>query len=134
MPNATNASPRMQGLPPMTSELIVIRLSSRTSSTTIPCVGAIPFGRPGQAVRLRQQRFIMSEQVEAIVQAVQGLDAEQRRELTDALADIEISRVSVAGGRKQLVDSIRGKYRHVPTSSEAFINRKREDNSLESRS
>jgi hypothetical protein len=75
----------------------------------------------------------MSEQVEAIVQAVRSLDAEQRRELTDALAGMEIPRVSVAGSRKQLVDSIRGKYRHVPTSSEAFLDRKREDNSLESR-
>jgi hypothetical protein len=75
---------------------------------------------------------MMSEQVQSIVQAVRSLDADQRRELTDALAAIEISRPSVSS-RKQLVDSIRGKYRHIPTSSESFMNRKKEDISLESR-
>jgi hypothetical protein len=75
----------------------------------------------------------MSEQVQSIVQAVRSLDAEQRRELTDALAAMENSRPSASSGRKQLVDSIRGKYRHVPTSSESFLNRRREDTSLESR-
>ena len=55
----------------------------------------------------------MSEQVQSIVEAVRGLDA--------------------SSSRKQLVDSIRGKYRHVPTSSESFLNRKQDDTALESR-
>ena len=74
----------------------------------------------------------MSEQVQAIVEAVRSLDHEQRRELTSALAAIDDSMPSVTGGRKQLVDSIRGKYRHVPTSSESFIARKAGDIVLES--
>lgn len=53
----------------------------------------------------------MSDEVRSIVEAVRSLDAEQRR----------------------LVDSIRGKYRHVPTSSESFMARKRVDTALESR-
>jgi len=74
----------------------------------------------------------MSEQVEAIIQAVRGLDAEQRRELTEALAaNTKAPRLSGPLTRKELVDSIRGKYRHVPTSSEAFMDRKRADNSVE---
>ena len=75
----------------------------------------------------------MSEQVQTIVEAVRSLDAAQRRELTDALAAIELSQPDVSSSRKQLVDSIRGKYRHVLTSSESFMNRKKEDTVLESR-
>ncbi|HXP86868.1 MAG TPA: hypothetical protein VN841_19220 [Bryobacteraceae bacterium] len=75
----------------------------------------------------------MSEQVQSIVEAVRSLDADQRRELMVALAAIEVSRPAVSTSRKQLVDSIRGKYRHVPTSSESFMNRKKEDTALESR-
>ncbi len=74
----------------------------------------------------------MSEQVQAIVEAVRSLDAAQRRELTAALEAIERSPADVSSSRKQLVDSIRGKYRHIPTSSESFMNRKREDTVLES--
>ena len=66
-------------------------------------------------------------------QAVRGLDAEQRRELTAALAAIEVSQPTGSNSRKHLVSSIRGKYRHVPTSSESFMNRKKEDTVLESR-
>ena len=76
--------------------------------------------------------FAVSEQVESIVEAVRGLNAEQRRELIAALAEIGVSRRDEAGNRKQLVDSIRGKYRHVPTSSEAFMSRKWDDTALES--
>ena len=75
----------------------------------------------------------MSEQVQSIVEAVRSLDAAQRRELTAALAAIEPSQADVSSSRKQLIDSIRGKYRHIPTSSESFIDRKREDTVLESR-
>ena len=69
----------------------------------------------------------MSEQVQSIIEAVRSLDADQRRELKAALAALDGSRPAVSGGRKQLVDSIRGKYRHVPTSSESFADQKGED-------
>ncbi len=76
---------------------------------------------------------MISEQVQSIVEAVRSLDAGQRRELAAALAAIELSQADVSGSRKQLVDSIRGKYRHIPTSSESFMSRKRDDTILESR-
>lgn len=75
----------------------------------------------------------MSEQVQSIVEAVRSLDATQRRELTVALAAIELSAPDVSSSRKQLVESIRGKYRHIPTSSDSFMNRKKEDTAQESR-
>ncbi len=75
----------------------------------------------------------MSEQVQSIVEAVRSLDATQRRELTVALAAIELSASDVSSSRKQLVESIRGKYRHIPTSSDSFMNRKKEDTAQESR-
>jgi len=76
----------------------------------------------------------MSEQVQSIINAVRRLDAEQFRELTTALAALEgAARPLVAGSRKQLVDEIRGKYRYVPTSSEAFMDRKREETAREMR-
>ena len=75
----------------------------------------------------------MSEQVQSIVEAVRSLDATQRRELTVALAAIELSASDVSSSRKQLVESIRGKYRHIPTSSESFMNRKKEETVQESR-
>jgi hypothetical protein len=75
----------------------------------------------------------MSEQVQSIVEAVRRLDATQRRELTVALAAIELSASDVSSSRKQLVESIRGKYRHIPTSSESFMNRKKEETVQESR-
>jgi hypothetical protein len=77
--------------------------------------------------------LVISEQVQSIVEAVRSLDAGQRRELAAALAAIELSQADVSGSRKQLVDSIRGKYRHIPTSSESFMSRKRDDTILESR-
>lgn len=61
-----------------------------------------------------------SEQVQSIVAAVRGLDEHQRLQFTSALAAIDLSRPAVSTNRKQLVDSIKGKYRHVPTSSELF--------------
>ena len=75
----------------------------------------------------------MSEQVQSIVEAVRRLDATQRRELTVALAAIELSASDVSSSRKQLVESIRGKYRHIPTPSESFMNRKKEETVQESR-
>lgn len=76
----------------------------------------------------------MSEQVQAIVEAVRSLTNEQRRELMEALATVESSRTPVSAGRRELVQAIKGKYRKVPTSSESFMSRKREDLALETRS
>ena len=69
----------------------------------------------------------MSEQVQAIVEAVRCLDPTERRELTAALAAIELSPSDVSTSRRQMIESIRGKYRYIPTSSESFISRKAED-------
>ncbi len=75
----------------------------------------------------------MSEQAQSIVEAVRGLDATQRLESTVAVAAIELSASDVSSSRRQLVESSRGKYRHIPTSSESFMNRKKEDAVQESR-
>lgn len=76
----------------------------------------------------------MSEQVQAIVEAVRGLTAEQRRELMEALAAVDASPTPVSASRRDLVQAIKGKYSNVPTSSESFMRRKRKDLALESRS
>lgn len=75
----------------------------------------------------------MSQQVQSIIEAVRNLDLEQRQELTAALAAIEAPRAQVSESRKDLVESVRGKFRYVPTSSESFMNRKREEESREQR-
>lgn len=73
----------------------------------------------------------MSEQVQSIVETVRSLDLAQRRELTAALLAIETCDPDEIISRAERVDSIKGKYRHVPTSSESFISRKKEDSSAE---
>lgn len=80
------------------------------------------------------ERLIMSEQVQAIVQAVQALNADQRRELQLALANLDLPAQENVASRKQLIESVKGKYRHVPTSSEAFMTRKHDEIELESKS
>jgi hypothetical protein len=74
----------------------------------------------------------MSEQVQSILDAVRRLGPKQRLELTAALAAVETS-PGAAHRRKQLVESVRGKYRHVPTSSGSFLDGKREEADRESR-
>lgn len=76
----------------------------------------------------------MSEQVQSIVDAVRCLDLELRRELAAALAAMATSLPATSSGRERLVASVRGKYRHVPTSSESFMDRKREEMRREFRS
>lgn len=76
----------------------------------------------------------MSEPVQSIVEAVRGLTPEQRRELMEALATVEPTPSPVSPSRRELVHAIQGKYGKVPTSSESFLSRKREDLDLESRS
>ena len=85
----------------------------------------------GTGCNVDELEFIMSEQVQSFVEAVRGMHSEQRRELTAGLAAMDFSRPVVSSGRKKLVESIRGKYRQVPTSSESFVIRKREDTTLE---
>lgn len=74
----------------------------------------------------------MSEQVQSIMDAVRSLTPEQRIELMEALAAVGTSRAPVYASRRELVQAIKGKYRDVPTSSESFMSRKREDLDLES--
>ena len=69
----------------------------------------------------------MSTEVQAIISAVRGLNAPQRQELAEALAMLDDSR-----NRRQLIQSIQGKYRHIPNSSEAFSRSKADDIELES--
>jgi hypothetical protein len=76
----------------------------------------------------------MSGQVQSIVDAVRGLDSQQRRELASALLALDVPPSVVSASRKQLVDAVKGKYRHLPTSSDEFLNRKKEDIALESQS
>jgi hypothetical protein len=75
----------------------------------------------------------MSEQVQSRREAVRSLTAEQRREPMEVLATVEASSVPVLASRRELVQSLKGKYRDVPTSSESFLSRKREDLALETR-
>jgi hypothetical protein len=82
---------------------------------------------------LRRSEF-MSEQIQSIVEAVRSLTPEQRRELMQVLATAEESGTSVSSSRRELVRAIQGKYRHVCTSSESFMARKRADLALESSS
>lgn len=69
----------------------------------------------------------MSEELEAILEAVRALSAEQRRELIAAMVAMDSSCCEA------LVRAVQGKYAHVATSSEAFMQRKAEDLDLESR-
>lgn len=75
----------------------------------------------------------MSEKVQLILDAARSLGPEQRRELIAALAAIDTRSLDASGHRKQLVDAVKGKYRHVPTSSASFIERKRDEVERESR-
>ena len=74
----------------------------------------------------------MSAEIQSIVNAVRDLTPEQRQELAAALALIDAGPDTVPD-QEQLVHSIRGKYKHVPTSSEAFMRRKADETTSESR-
>lgn len=80
------------------------------------------------------KRLMMSERVRSIVQAVQALNADQRREPQLALANMDVPTQENAASRKELIESVRGKYSHVPTSSESFMTRKHDELELESKS
>lgn len=66
-----------------------------------------------------------STPVQSILEAVRAPNSEQRQELSVALTELELPPIAVSESRRLLVESIMGKYRDVPTSSEAFIQRKR---------
>jgi len=70
---------------------------------------------------------MMSTEVQQILMAVRALSPEERRELATALDALS----SPAPPNRDLVLSVRGKYAHVPTSSDAFMARKREDLAME---
>lgn len=73
----------------------------------------------------------MSHQVQSILEAVQRLAPAQRRELLAAIQEIESTVVAPLGDREAKIAAVSGKYRHVPTSSAAFMDRKHEDLELE---
>jgi hypothetical protein len=67
----------------------------------------------------------MSTEVQQILTAVRALSSKERQELAMALEQEAL--VSPAESNKNLVLAVRGKYAHVPTSSDAFMARKHED-------
>lgn len=72
----------------------------------------------------------MSSEVQLILQAVRSLCDKDKEELVIAL-DRDL-RGSTHQSKRELIESIRGKYAHLPTSSADFIARKREDVASES--
>jgi len=70
--------------------------------------------------------MLMSDQVQTIIEAVRRLSVEQRHELVAALAAEERSQ-AVLPSREDIVNSIRGKYKYVPTSVEAFLKQKKDE-------
>lgn len=69
----------------------------------------------------------MSEAVQSIVEAVRGLSPEEKRELMETLALADRRGQGLEAKRKDLVASIQGKYSKIQTSSESFLERRRED-------
>ena len=67
----------------------------------------------------------MSTELQQILVAVRALSSKERQELAVAL-DRE-ALVSPVEPNLDLILAIRGKYAHVPTSSDAFMARKHED-------
>ena len=74
----------------------------------------------------------MSTEVQRIIEAVSALTEGQRKELVTAL-ELNFA-VAPTPQRIELIRAIRGKYAHLPTSSDAFAARKREEIALEDRS
>jgi hypothetical protein len=67
----------------------------------------------------------MSTEVQQILVAVRALGSKERQELAVALEREAL--VSPVQPNLDLILAIRGKYAHVPTSSDAFMARKHED-------
>jgi hypothetical protein len=73
----------------------------------------------------------MSAEVQKIVEVFRTLSPAQQAELLDALQAAEPT--GKPRSRTALVRSLRGKYAHVLTSSEAFAARKQDELALEER-
>ena len=74
----------------------------------------------------------MSTAVEQILDTVRTLTQTEREDLIAALQDLKTNAPGIS--QSTLVQEIRGKYRHVPTSVEAFLKRKSAETDKESRS
>ncbi len=72
----------------------------------------------------------MSSAVEQILDTVRTLTQTEREDLIAALQDLASATPSTS--QSTLVQEIRGKYRHVPTSVDAFLQRKSDDTDEES--
>jgi hypothetical protein len=77
----------------------------------------------------------MSQLMDEILRKVRELPASERRELLEILNSTTDSSQQPAARAAQveLARSIRGKYAHVPTSSDSFNRRKRAEIKLENR-
>ena len=80
----------------------------------------------------------MSQALDRILEEVRQLSPDERRQLRERLArEAHIAPSSaqrdVQAERAPLITSVRGKYAYVPTSSEAFNQRKQEEIELEDR-
>jgi hypothetical protein len=67
----------------------------------------------------------MSTEVQQILVAVRALSLKERQELAEALDREALG--SAAQPNRNLVLAVRGRYAHVPTSSDAFMARKHEE-------
>jgi len=74
----------------------------------------------------------MSTEIQSIVNAVRQLNLDQRHQLAEALELIDSVNAS-ARNPAELVHAMRGKYKHLQTSSEDFIQRKAAETPWESR-
>ena len=72
----------------------------------------------------------MSAEMHQILDVARTLSPSQRAELIAALRLIEAT--TPPSLRERLVDEIRGKYKHIATSAEAFMQRKAADADQES--
>ena len=71
--------------------------------------------------------------VETIVASVRALDAAEREELRRTLDREALLRQDDPANRIQAVAAAFGKYAHVPTSVDSFLERKHQDTQLEDR-
>jgi len=71
--------------------------------------------------------------VETIVASVRALNPAEREELRQTLDREALLRQYDQANRAQAVNSVFGKYAHVPTSVDSFLERKHQDTLLEDR-
>ena len=74
----------------------------------------------------------MSTEVQAVVEKVRQFTREQREELVAAIGSIDPAEPLMAQEERELLArSIMGQYRDVPTSSEEFMSRRRQETEQE---